>query len=154
MNDSIDPRSARRLLRTLRVATNTALAEYDLGRGRAAARSSASFMALAAKGAGDFRFPEAGILSGDGLVAADVERDAAGEPVRLVLQAQGSAGLEAYAGAAIVVMLGLIEAGGRFDRDGRLVLDLAGLGLDETDLSAFTIGPADATDGDEGDDRS
>lgn len=83
-----------RLLRTLRVATQTALAEYALG-GRAAARSRVTFMALAAKGPGDWRFPAAGLLSADGLVLAKLVSEADG--AILELQAQGVVGLSLYA---------------------------------------------------------
>ena len=58
---------AARFLRTLRVTTQTALAQYDLQKGRAAGRPVVTFQALAAKGAGEWRFPGAGLMSADGL---------------------------------------------------------------------------------------
>lgn len=131
----------RRLLRTVRVATHTALAEYELGETGRLAAAPVAFRALAAKGAGDVIFPEAGVAGSDGLVAARLVRDADGAPEALVLQAQGSAGLTIYAGRAITVSFGPLDpdAEGRFDADGRAVVALAGLGLDEADLMSFSI---------------
>ncbi len=131
----------RRFLRTIRVSTHTALAEYELAEGRAGAAAPVRFQALAAKGADRFRFPAAGIAAGDGLLAARLGRTATGEPAALRLQAEGAAGLDAYAGRAGRLRFGPFgpEADVRFDRDGLAEVPLAGLGLDEDDLAAFTI---------------
>jgi hypothetical protein len=127
-----------RFLRTLRVASQTALAEYALAGGRGVARPRVVFMALAAKGPGDWRFPAAGLLSADGLVLAKLISEAAG-PV-LELQAQGVVGLSLYANrSARVVFAGGRAAEGAFDRDGRMRLTLSGGPVAETDLSAFDL---------------
>lgn len=140
----IDPRLARRFLNTLRVATATAVAQYDLAAGRAAA-APVRFQALAAKGADGWRFPAAGLAAADGLLLAMLDRDEAGAPARLVLQAQGSAGLAAWAGAAATVTLSGFGPSFdvAFDDGGRAVADLAGVALDEDELAAFTIARTD-----------
>src|SRR5579883_1498566 len=126
-----------RLLRTLRVATQTALAEYALG-GRAAARSRVTFMALAAKGPDEWRFPAAGLLSADGLVLATLVGESAAAPI-LELQAQGVAGLSLYANRpARVAFAGGQAVDGAFDRDGRMRLSLEG-GVNEADLASFEL---------------
>ena len=53
MTNQFDKREAARFLRTLRVTTQTALAQEDLRRGRALGRPTTAFQALAAKGPGD-----------------------------------------------------------------------------------------------------
>jgi hypothetical protein len=143
MTDATDPRLLRRFLNTVRVATATALAEYELTVGRAAGAAPAVFRALAAKVADGWRFPAEGLESADGLVHAALERDAAGAPDRLVLQARGSAGLAAYADRRLRLSFGplLPEAVAGFGPDGRAVVPLAGLGLDEDELSAFVLSP-------------
>lgn len=135
----------RRLARTVRVATHTALAEYELGRAGAAVRR-VTFQALAAKTADTFRFPDAGLVSGDGLVSAHLDRDAEGKPAGLILQAQGSAGLSAYAGRTATVTFGPLgpEADASFDADGRAVVDLAAHALSEDDLAGFELTVPDA----------
>lgn len=128
---------AARFLRTLRVATQTALAEYSLSGGRAASRPRLAFMALAAKGPGEWRFPASGLLSADGLVLARLVGESAA-PI-LELQAQGVAGLSLYANRpARVAFAGGQALDGAFDRDGRMRLSLAG-GVDEADLATFDL---------------
>jgi hypothetical protein len=127
-----------RFLRTLRVATQTALAEYALG-GRAVSRPRLTFMALAAKGPGDWRFPASGLLSADGLVLATLTSESSGASV-LELQAQGVVGLSLYANrSARVTFAGGEAAAGVFDRDGRMRLGLAAGSIRESDLSAFDL---------------
>jgi len=134
MAELLDARETRRFLRSLRVATQTALAGYDLSRSRAA-EGGASFLALAAKGPGEFRFPEAGIVSSDGLLRATLERDAAGGAV-LTLQAEGATGLKAYAARGARLRLGLgLDFDSSFDRNGTLRL---GLDRDETHAANFS----------------
>jgi hypothetical protein len=130
----------RRFARTVRVALHTALAEYELSRDGRADRHQATFLALAARGTGDWRFPEGGIAAADGLLTARLERDGAGRPARLTFQADGAAGLDAWAGRPTLVVI----AGGEglvvvFDRAGRAVLDLTPLAVAETDLSDFAL---------------
>ena len=128
-----------RFLRTLRVTTQTALAQYALQRGRQAPRPTATFMALAAKGVDDWRFPAAGLLSADGLALAKLTREAAGAPI-LEVQAQGLVGLSLYAGrAARVVFSDGREARGAFDRDGRMRVSLEETPIKEADLAAFEL---------------
>ena len=130
----------RRFSRTVRVATATALAEYELASARLAS-TGLRFQALAALSADGWRFPEAGLASADGLVSATVARDDDGKVHRLILQAQGAAGLQAYADR--MVRLHLTGFGGsadlRFDRSGRAAVDLEGLIADEEDLATFTL---------------
>lgn len=129
---------AARFLRTLRVATQTALAEYSLSGGRAVSRPRLAFMALAAKGPGEWRFPASGLLSADGLVLAKLSGESAAAPA-LELQAQGVAGLSLYANRpARVAFAGGHAIDGAFDRDGRMRLSLEG-GIDEADLSSFDL---------------
>ncbi len=119
MTTTSNPRETARFLRTLRVATQTALALDDLVGGRGEMRRTTTFSALAASGAEGWRFPADGLVSADGLLLA---RLSAGEPASaLVLQAQGAVGLSTYAGRR--VLLRFRPAGefeGVFDRDGRL----------------------------------
>jgi len=130
---------AARFLRTLRVATQTALAQDDLRRGRGLGRPAVAFQALAAKGAGPWLFPDAGVMSSDGLVLAHLARDAGGSWV-LDLQAQGLAGMSAYALRAARVVLGSgVVADGEFDRDGRLRLTFAEAAIGAADASAFEL---------------
>ncbi len=132
-----------RFLRTLRVATQSALAEYEMTRARRDLRSNVTFLALAAKGAGEWRFPVEGLLSADGLVLATLETDGATARA-LVLQAQGAAGLARYAGLQTQVCL---QDGHSFDavfdRDGRLALPLDALEMSVTDFSGFAIETGD-----------
>ena len=126
-----------RFLRTLRVTTQTALAEYALG-GRAVSRPRLTFMALAAKGPGDWRFPSAGLLSADGLVLAKLQSEGSDASV-LELQAQGVVGLSLYANrSARVTFAGGQAAEGVFDRDGRMRLSLSAA-ISGADLSIFDL---------------
>jgi hypothetical protein len=135
----------RRFLRTVRVATHTALAEYELTDLNRSARSPVQFRALAAKGLDGWRFPEDGLAAADGLIVATVERDRDGTLVALILQVQGAAGLDAWAGRSVRVDFGaLAEAVTRFDTDGRARVALAALALAEDDLATFAIEPVDA----------
>jgi hypothetical protein len=131
-----------RFLRSLRVATQTALAEYALAGGRSASRPRVTFLALAAKGPDDWRFPAAGLLSADGLVLARLASEApAAAPARttLELQAQGVVGLSLYANRrARVTFIDGQTADGAFDRDGRMLLRLEAP-INESDLSAFQL---------------
>lgn len=134
----------RRFLRTVRVATHTALAEYEIEQARRQIGAPVQFQALAAKGLDRWRFPEAGIAGTDGLLTATLERDSVGAPGALILQAEGAAGLEAWAGRKVRVTFGpLAFAEARFDADGRAVAALAGLGLAEDELATFAIEPVD-----------
>lgn len=134
-----------RFLRTVRVTTRTALAEYELTEGRAALAAPVRFEPLAARAAGDWRFPEAGVASSDGLLLAHVERDATGRPRALVLQAQGSTGLASYASRRMQIGFGPLapRLAAAFDRDGRAVADLRWLLLEEADLARFTLLPTE-----------
>jgi len=144
MTSTFDPRQAARFLRTLRVATQTAIARDDLGRVGAAARPISTFAALAAKGVEDWRFPAAGILSGDGLVLARLLHEGDDAKV-LALQAQGVAGLSAYAQRAVKVRLGeALEIDGVFDRDGRLHVVLDAEALTRADFARLEIELLDA----------
>jgi len=138
MSHSPTAPEAARFLRTLRVATATALASYDAAHA-AAPRRATQFLALAAKGRGAWSFPSEGLLSADGLLRAQLRADGT-----LVLQALGAAGLTRYAARALVLKL----ASGRrvavaFDADGALRLPLAANELDESDLAGFDIEAAD-----------
>ena len=138
MTDIDDPRAAARFLRTLRVVAQTAIAVEDMRRGRAAP-ARVPFLALAAKGTEGWRFPAAGLTSADGLVIARLLHEAEDAKV-LALQAQGAAGLAAYAGRAARVWLGEASAlEGVFDRDGRLHVVLDAKVLAVSDLSRLTV---------------
>jgi len=144
MSQTSHDRDAERFLRTLRVATQTALALDDLRHGRANERPSAGFMALAAKGPQEWRFPAAGLLSSDGLVLARLLHENEGARV-VALQAQGLAGLSAYADRAARIHFGaLMTLEGMFDRDGRLHLVIDEAALSDADLSAFDLELLDA----------
>lgn len=135
---ALDPKDTRRFLRSLRVATGTAMAAYDLSRNRAAA-SGSQFLALAAKGVGAFQFPDAGLLSVDGLLRARLTRESDGGAL-LVLQAQGATGLLTYGERHARLSLGgelILDS--RFDRNGTLTIGLAPEELEEADLSRFTV---------------
>ena len=144
MNSTFDPRDAARFLRTLRVTTQTAIALNDLDRAGERARPVSTFAALAAKGADEWRFPAAGILSGDGLVLARLEHES-DEAKVLTLQAQGVVGLSAYAQRGVKVRLGdALQIEGVFDRDGRLHVVLDGDALTRADFSRLEIELLDA----------
>jgi hypothetical protein len=138
MTTTSSPREIARFLRTLRVATQTALALDDLVGGRGEMRRTTTFQALAASGADGWRFPAEGLVSADGLLLAQLS---AGEPPSaLVLQAQGAVGLATYAGRR--VLLRFTPAGefeGVFDRDGRLEVPSDGGAIDLAGLAAFDI---------------
>lgn len=144
MTETDDARLLRRFLNTVRVATATALAEYELTAGRATATAPVRFQALAAKGAEGWRFPAAGLEAADGLILATLERDDGGVPARLVLQAQGSAGLDAWAGTAAELALGPYGPAFdiAFDASGRAIADLTDVAIDEDELAAFTLARA------------
>ena len=144
MSSTFDRREAARFLRTLRVATQTAIARDEHGRSGVRARPVSTFAALAAKGAEEWRFPAAGIVSGDGLVLARLLRES-DDAKALALQAQGVAGLTAYAKRAVKVRLGeAFEFDGVFDRDGRLHVLLDAEALARADLSQLQIELLDA----------
>jgi len=139
MTEQFSARDAARFLRTLRVTTQTALARDEISRGRGQVRPSATFLALAAKGPGEWRFPAAGLMSSDGLVLARLLRENAGAKV-LSLQAQGLTGLSTYANKAVRIRMGeLFHVDGMFDRDGRLHVVLDEKAIDEADLSEFAL---------------
>jgi hypothetical protein len=139
MTAQFSRRDAARFLQTLRVTTGTALAEHDLRRGRGVGRPAAAVQALAAQGPGEWRFPESGLMSSDGLVLARLTRQPTGARL-LELQAQGVAGLSVYVNRAARVRFGAhLAADGVFDRDGRLHLVLDEAALSEADLSAFEL---------------
>jgi len=139
MTGTFDPREAARFLRTLRVATQTALALDDLQHGRGRARAASTFTALAAKGPGEWRFPATGLLSADGLVLAHLLHEG-NEGKVLALQAQGVAGLTTYTLRGVRVRLGeTLQVEGAFDRDGRLHIALDDKALNEADLALLEI---------------
>ena len=144
MSEVSNDRDAARFLRTLRVTTQTALALDDLRHGRTNERPSAGFMALAAKGPREWRFPAAGLLSSDGLVLARLLREREGARV-IALQAQGLMGLSSYGDRAARIHFGeRLTLEGMFDRDGRLHLVVDEAALSEADLSAFDLELLDA----------
>ncbi len=137
MSIKYEAKDAARFLRTLRVATAVAVAREDMRRS-VRATPSASFLALAAK-TGDWRFPVEGVLSGDGLLLAKLTREADGSGA-LILQAQGAAGVTAYAGREARVVVGETWSGqGVFDRFGALRLALAAEELDDAALARFDV---------------
>ena len=139
MTRTDNPREIARFLRTLRVATQTALALDDLKPGRGETRPVTSFSALAAKSADEWRFPAAGLMSADGLLLAQLS-DVNERSKVLALQAQGASGLSAYAGRPVRLRLGagqVVE--GVFDPDGRLEVASVGDDLSEADFCAFEI---------------
>lgn len=138
MQAKFEPRDAERFLRTLRVTTGLAAALHDLRDSRGAGRPAATFLALAAK-TGAWRFPEEGVLSGDGLLLAKRVRGADGA-TSLVLQAQGAAGLSAFAGRSARARIGDAWAQeGAFDRYGALRLDLDADEVDDSDLARIEV---------------
>jgi len=139
MNPIFDAREAARFLRSLRVTIQTTLALDDMQRGRGRARPLSSFTALAAKGPGEWRFPAAGVVSGDGLVLAELHREA-DVAKTLALQAQGAAGLATYAAQSVRVRLGeAVSVEATFDRDGQLRIALEPHDVSEADLAALEI---------------
>jgi hypothetical protein len=143
LTPKFEPLEAARFLRTLRVATGVATSLEDIRRNRGRAGSGTSFLALAAK-TGQWRFPEEGVLSGDGLLIAKRVRDSDG--VALVLQAQGAAGMSTYAGRPAIARIGLAWSGeGVFDRFGALRLALDADEVDDSDLARIEIELTDET---------
>ncbi|MDE3177171.1 MAG: hypothetical protein KGM15_13800 [Pseudomonadota bacterium] len=138
MQTKFDPTEAARFLRTLRVATGVATALEDMRRGRGRAGASVTFQALAAK-TGVWRFPEEGVLSGDGLLIAKRHRDPDGAGA-LILQAQGAVGVTTYAGRPARARIGEAWAGeGVFDRFGALHLALDADEVDDSDLARIDV---------------
>lgn len=138
---SLSP-DAQRFLRTLRIAAASAVAGYDFSHA-APKRTTTSFLALAAKGRDDWRFPAGGLLSTDGLLRAALVEDAAGAR-SLALQALGAAGLTRYAGLSVVLKLATgRRIAAKLDADGGLRLPLAQNELNEIDLAGFDIEMAD-----------
>jgi hypothetical protein len=128
-----------RFLRTLRVTTQTALAQYQMSGGRTVSRPTVSFMALAAKGPGEWRFPASGVTSADGLVLVKLIRETAGAAI-LEFQAQGVVGLSLYANhAARATLAEGRTAHGSFDRDGRMRIVLDDAAIDEADFASFEL---------------
>ena len=144
MPASLDQKETLRYIQSLRVATGTALARHDLAQ-HAVTSSQTQFLALAAKGIEDFQFPEAGLVSFDGLLRANVTHEADGGAT-LTLQALGAAGLRAHAQRRTRLSIGdglTLESA--FDRNGTLTIGLTPEEVKEADLSRFsvaTIGPA------------
>ncbi len=137
METRFDPREAARFLRTLQVATGVAVALEDVRRGSGRAPA-ATFRALAAK-TGVWRFPEEGVLSGDGLLLAKRHREPNGVAA-LILQAQGAAGVSTYAGRPARARIGEAWAAeGAFDRFGALRLALDADEVDDSDLSRIEV---------------
>jgi hypothetical protein len=145
MDTTKNPRDISRFLRTLRVATQTALALDDLVGGRDVQRRSTTFTALAASSVEGWRFPTDGLVSADGLLLARLSGE--GEQAStLILQAQGAAGLSTYAGRRARVRLQSAgDFDGVFDRDGRLEFASKDGGANLADLAGFDIEILDDT---------
>lgn len=138
METKFEAREAARFLRTLRVATAVAVVQDELRRGRVSSRPTSTFLALAAK-TGVWRFPEEGVLSGDGLLLAKRVRDPDGS-VALVLQAQGAVGVSTYAGQPARARIGEAwSAEGAFDRFGAFRLPLDADEVDDFDLARIEV---------------
>jgi len=132
-----EPLQVARFLRTLRVATGVAISQEEIRRGRAT--PAATFLALAAKTAGPWRFPDEGILSADGLLLAKRTREAEGSGA-LVLQAQGAVGVSTFAGRPAAVRVGKTwVAEGAFDRFGAMRLPLVENELEDAELARFEV---------------
>jgi hypothetical protein len=134
-----EPLQVARFLRTLRVATGVAISQEEIRRGRGRATPAASFLALAARTVGPWRFPDEGLLSADGLLLAKRTREADGLGA-LVLQAQGAVGVSTFAGRPAAVRVG--EAWfseGVFDRFGAMRLPLFENELDDSELARFEV---------------
>jgi hypothetical protein len=137
MQTKFETLGAARFLRTLRVTTGVAVALEDAR--RRTWTPAATFMALAARGVDGWRFPTEGMLSGDGLLLATCERQGDGSGA-LVLQAQGGAGVTAYAGQAARVRVGdNWTSEGAFDRFGALRVSLRAGELSDTELARFEV---------------
>ena len=137
METIFEPLQVARFLRTLRVATGVAISQEEIRRGRAT--PAATFLALAAKTAGPWRFPDEGILSADGLLLAKRTREAEGSGA-LVLQAQGAVGVSTFAGRPAAVRVGETwVAEGAFDRFGAMRLPLVENELEDAELARFEV---------------
>ncbi len=138
METKFEALDAARFLRTLRVATGVALAQHDLRRAGARSAPAATFLALAAK-TGQWRFPEEGVLSSDGMLLAKRVRDPDGAGA-LALQAQGAAAVSLYAGKRAEARIGSAWAAvGAFDRFGAMRLALDADEVDDSDLARIEI---------------
>jgi hypothetical protein len=135
-----------RFTRTIRVKANTALAEHQLRNiSSRQLRSSANFIALAARADGDWRFPEDGLMDDEGLLIAQVKRSDAGHIEILVLQAQGAAGLDFYqdCDARVTTTDGVIDKQVSFDQNGTAILLLEAEMIEESifaDLKVVILG--------------
>jgi hypothetical protein len=139
MDTRFEPLQAARFLRTLRVATGVAISQEEIRRGRGRATPAASFLALAAKTVGPWRFPDEGVLSADGLLLAKRVRETEGAGA-LVLQAQGAVGVSTFAGRPAAVRAGEAWiAEGAFDRFGAMRLPLVESELDDAELARFEV---------------
>jgi hypothetical protein len=139
MTNDRSPIETARFLRTLRVATQSAIARHHLLHGGRDRRTAASFLALAAKGRDDWQFPAEGLVSSCGLVMATLQ--CAGDKAdALVLQAQGAAGLSQFGNLPVRLTLNSgRHFDGAFDRDGRLVLALGPDEIEQSDLVDFSL---------------
>jgi hypothetical protein len=136
---NFEPRETARFLRTLRVATGVAIAREDIRRSHGRGERSATFLALAAKGVEGWRFPEEGLLSGDGLLLARRVRDGDGSGA-LILQAQGAVGVSTYAGRTALLRVGESwSAEATFDRFGALRAPLLADEFDDAGLAQFEV---------------
>ena len=139
METIFEPLQVARFLRTLRVATGVAISQEEIRRGRGRATPAATFLALAAKTAGPWRFPDEGILSADGLLLAKRMREADGSGA-LLLQAQGAVGVSTFAGRPAAVRVGEAwVAEGAFDRFGAMRLPLVENELEDAELARFEV---------------
>jgi len=138
MSASFERKDTLRYLHSLRVATGTALARHDLSQ-NASVSGQTHFLALAAKGLQDFQFPEAGLVSFDGLLRANLSVEADGGAT-LTLQALGAAGLRAHAQRRTRLSIGAgLELESAFDRNGTLMIGLTPEEVAEADLSRFSV---------------
>jgi hypothetical protein len=134
-----EPLQVARFLRTLRVATGVTISQEEIRRGRGRATPAATFLALAARTVGPWRFPDEGVLSADGLLLAKRTREADGSGA-LVLQAQGAVGVSTFAGRPAAVRVGeawFVE--GVFDRFGAMRLPMAENELEDAELARFEV---------------
>jgi hypothetical protein len=116
----------------------------DIRRDRGRSGSTVTFLALAAK-TGAWRFPEEGVLSGDGLLLARRVREADGV-VALVLQSQGAVAVSTYANRPARARIGAAWTGeGTFDRFGALRLSLDADEVDDSDLARIEVELTDET---------
>ena len=130
-----------RFLRTLRVATATSIARHALLEGVRDRPAGTKFLALAAKGRDDWRFPAEGLLSDDGLVLASLVDDAAGYTRACAAGARRSRpdALRRFSDRTDVALWAKIP--GVFNRDGAFRLALSDKAINEVDLAGFEIEP-------------